>query len=111
MEFKGLLLDVRQFLTTESPLRIMKNAFCLTVKALFVLKIFKFLSCFSYVGKWLDRKAKVNNVKICDVANQERKNYNTHIAEYFKKQRQSDNNCQSVQYDIRNIFLEKSYTK
>ena len=37
---KGL----RQFLTTESPLKIMKNAFCFISKALFVLKIFKFLS-------------------------------------------------------------------
>ena len=28
----------------ESPLKMMKNAFCFIVKALFVLKIFKFLS-------------------------------------------------------------------
>ena len=36
----------------ESPLKMMKNAFCLTLIALFVLKIFKFLSrFFSYVEK------------------------------------------------------------
>ena len=38
--FKGL----RQFLAYESPLKMMKNDFYFTLKALFVLKIFKFLS-------------------------------------------------------------------
>ena len=33
---------LRQFLATESPLKLMKNAFCFNLKALFVLKIFKF---------------------------------------------------------------------
>ena len=42
--FKGTLLGLRQFLTTESPLKMMKNAFYLTLKALFIFKIFKFLS-------------------------------------------------------------------
>ena len=43
---------------TESPLKIMKNAFHLILKALFVLKIFKFLSwLFGHVRKrvWLER--------------------------------------------------------
>ena len=36
----------------ESPLKMMKNAFYLILKALFVLKIFKFLSkTFGHVGK------------------------------------------------------------
>ena len=36
----------------ESPLKIMKNAFYFMLKALFVLKIFKFLSrLFVHVGK------------------------------------------------------------
>ena len=36
----------------ESPLKIMKNAFYLILKTLFVLKIFKFLSrLFGHVGK------------------------------------------------------------
>ena len=42
--FKGALWGLRQFLATESPLKMMKNAFYFTLKALFVLKIFKFLS-------------------------------------------------------------------
>ena len=43
-ELKGALSGLRQFLTTENPLKMMKNAFYFTSKALFVLKIFKFLS-------------------------------------------------------------------
>ena len=36
----------------ESPLKVMKNAFYLILKALFVLKIFKLLSrLFGHVGK------------------------------------------------------------
>ena len=35
---------MRQFSITENPLKIMKNAFHFALKALFVLKIFKFLS-------------------------------------------------------------------
>ena len=42
--FKGALLGLRPLLTTESPLKMMNNAFYITSKALFVLKIFKFLS-------------------------------------------------------------------
>ena len=40
----SLFKDLRQFLITEIPLKMMKNAFYFTLKALFVLKIFKFLS-------------------------------------------------------------------
>ena len=41
---KDTLSGLRQFLENESPLKMMKNAFYFTLKALFVLKIFKFLS-------------------------------------------------------------------
>ena len=41
---KGGLSGLRQFLAAESPLKMMKNVFYFTSKALFVLKIFKFLS-------------------------------------------------------------------
>ena len=41
---KGALSGLRQFLAIESPLKMMKNTFYFTSKALFVLKIFKFLS-------------------------------------------------------------------
>ena len=42
--FKGALSGLRQFLALESPLKMMKNAFYFTSKALFVPKILKFLS-------------------------------------------------------------------
>ena len=41
---QGALSGLRQLLATENPLKMMKNAFYFTSKALFVLKIFKFLS-------------------------------------------------------------------
>ena len=40
---KGALSGLRQFLATKSPLKMMKNAFYLTSKVLFVLKMFKVL--------------------------------------------------------------------
>ena len=40
---KVALSGLRQFLATESPLKMMINAFYFTVKAFSVLKIFKFL--------------------------------------------------------------------
>ena len=41
---KGALSGLKIFLATESSLKMMKNAFYFTLKALFVLKIIKFLS-------------------------------------------------------------------
>ena len=43
-DFKGAIYGLSQFLTTEIPLKMMKNVFYFAIKALFVLKIFKFLS-------------------------------------------------------------------
>ena len=52
---KDSLTCLKQFLATGSSLKIMKNAFYYTLKALFVLKIFKFLSrLFGHVEKRLD---------------------------------------------------------
>ena len=43
-ELKGALSSLSQFLATESPLKMMKNAFYFTLKAFLVLKIIQFLS-------------------------------------------------------------------
>ena len=60
VNFEDALSDLRTLLATESPLKMMKNAFYFTLKALFVLKIFKFLSVlFDYVKKRLDRKIRL----------------------------------------------------
>ena len=70
----------------ESPLKMTKNAFYFTSKALFILKIFKFLSwLFSHVAKWLDKKDKFN-IKFYDVTVWlTGNNCNTHIAQYLEK--------------------------
>ena len=41
---KDALEGLRQFLATEGPLKMIKNVFYFTLKALFVLKISNFLS-------------------------------------------------------------------
>ena len=49
---KGEISGLIQFLATERPFKMMKNAFSFTSKALFVLKLFKFLSqIFGHLSK------------------------------------------------------------
>ena len=82
---KGALLGLREFLTTESPLKVMYNAFYFALKALFVLSMFKILSSlFGLVWKQLDEKDQVN-FEIYDVTTWSTNNCNTHIAHYLKK--------------------------
>ena len=58
---QGPVSGMRQFLTTESPLKMMKNAFYFILKTFFALEIFSYLSwLFGYLEKLLDKKAKVN---------------------------------------------------
>ena len=42
-QIKGPLLVLRQFLTTESPLKMVKNAFHFMLIAFFIFEIYKFL--------------------------------------------------------------------
>ena len=83
--FKGALWGLVQFSATESPLKMMTNAFYFTSKALFIFKIFKFLSwLFSHVLKRLYQKDKVN-FKFYDVTAWLTNNCNTNIGQYLKK--------------------------
>ena len=43
LQLKGSFSGLRQFLATETPLKIMKNAFYFTLNVFYVLNIFKFL--------------------------------------------------------------------
>ena len=62
-----------------------KNAFYFTLKAFFIVTIFKFLSClFGHVEK-LAQLEDIANFKIHDVTFWLAKNCNTHIAQYLKK--------------------------
>ena len=50
--FKGALSGLKQFMAVESCLKMMKNVFYFILKALFVLKRFKFLSyIFGHIEK------------------------------------------------------------
>ena len=70
---------------------IIQNSYYFMLKALLVLKISKLLIwIFGHVEKWLDKNAK-DCFKIYYVADWETNNYNTLIAQYLKKERQSGN--------------------
>ena len=57
---KDALSGLKQFLANESPLKMIKNAYYFTLKALFVLEIFTFLSSlFGHVKNALIRKTKI----------------------------------------------------
>ena len=54
-DFKGALSGLRQHLAIETPFKKIKNTCYFTLKALFVLLIFKLLSwLFGHVAKRLD---------------------------------------------------------
>ena len=83
--FKDARSGQRNILATEIPLKMLKNAFYFTSKAIFVFKIFKFLSWrFRHVVERLDKKDKVN-FKFYDVTAWLTSNRNKHIAQYFEK--------------------------
>ena len=74
----------------------MKNAFYFTLKALFVLKVCKFLfRLFGHVSKCLDLKD-MFNFEFYDVRAWLTNYFNTHIAQYLEKYRQSDNEIWSA---------------
>ena len=109
---KGTLAGMRQFLVTESPFKMMKNAFYFTLKVLFVLKIFRFfVLTFGHVEKQLDQKDKVN-FKICDVTNL-KQTIAIHVLPNISRSKSNQTMIfgQLIEYKMRNIFLEKSYTK
>ena len=83
--FKGALSGLRQFLAAESPLKMTRNVFYFTSKALFVLKIFKFLSLlFGHAAKQFAKKDKAI-FKFYDVTAWLINICNTHIAQYLEK--------------------------
>ena len=96
--FKGALSGLRPFLAAVSFLKMVKNTFHFTLKALFVLKIFKFLSCvFGHVAKLLDKKDKLD-FRFYD------------ITALRSKGNQTMKVRQLIGRNMRNIFLGKSST-
>ena len=95
------------FLATESPLEMIKSAFYLILKSLFVFKIFKFLSrLFGHAEKRLDQKDKVN-FKIYD------KTIAMHILSNISRNKvnQIMKFGQLREYKVMKFFIEKSSTK
>ena len=85
-----------------------KNAFYFILKVLSVLEIFTFLSQFF---TYAEKKAMID-FNIFDVTDWIKNNYNTHIGQYLKKKsNQTRKFGQLIEYNMRNIFLEKPYTK
>ena len=95
-------------MATESPLKLMKNAFYFTVKAVFVLKIFKFLPWFfGHIEKRLDQKDKANFKILTPQSGQQ--TITVHILPNMSRNKgnQTINFGQLIKHNIRNIFLEK----
>ena len=83
--FKGALSGLRPFLAAVIFFKMVKNTFYFTLKALFVLKIFKFLSCvFGHVAKLLDKKDKLD-FRFYDITAWLINDCNTYIALYLEK--------------------------
>ena len=97
-------------MATESTLKLMKNAFYFTLKALFVLKIFRFFLDFlvMYRNGLIKMIKLISNFFTAWLTNYR----NTHIANISRsKGNQTMKFGLLIQCNMRNIFLEKSYTK
>ena len=86
---------------------MIKNVFYFILKALFVLKIFKFY--IDLLIMWLENRVKF---KIYDVTTWLKNNCKTHITQYLTKQRQPDNEIWSgIEYNYISFFLQKPCRK
>ena len=113
-QLKKPLSGLRQFLAIERPLKIMKNHFYFMFKALFVLKIFTFLSwLFGYVEKLLVKKATVIFWKFMIAQTGKHIIITIHVSPNIS--RNKDNQAmkfgQLIKYSMGNIFLQKSCNK
>ena len=91
---------------------MMKNAFYFTLKALFILKIFKFCLDFLVIKEnGLIRKIKLFSKSLTSQPGQQ--TITIHILTNIS--RSKDNQAmrfgQLIEYNLRNIFLEKPFTK
>ena len=99
-------------LATESPLKMMKNTFSFTWKSFFVLNVFKFLSwLFGHVEERLHYKDKIN-FKLYNVTTWLTNNCSNIFPSISRsKGDQTKKGDQLIEYNMRNIFLEKLYMK
>ena len=103
---KDSLSGLKQFMTTEILLKMMKNAFYFMLKTHFVLEIFKYLSwLFVYSEKQLRRLKLIS--KFLTPTDWTANSYNTNIAQYLKKKRQTRGKKfgRLVKYNVTNSFF------
>ena len=103
---KDSLSGLKQFMTTEILLKMMKNDFYFMLKTHFVLEIFKYLSwLFVYSEKQLRRLKLIS--KFLTPTDWTANSYNTNIAQYLKKKRQTRGKKfgQLVKYNATNSFF------
>ena len=104
----GSLSDLRQFLSSGNPLKLIKNAVCFMLKALFVLESFKFFPWpFCYIEKRLDKKVMVVNFKIYDVTTGQQ-TITLHVLPNISRSKgnQAIKFGQLIQYSVKNVFSE-----
>ena len=91
----------------ESPIKMMKNAFHFILNAIFVLKIFKFLSHFGEVGKSLIRKIRLTSKFMMSQPGLQ--TIAIHILPNISQSKgnQTMKFGQLIEYNKRNIFLQK----
>ena len=90
----------------------MSNAFHFTVKALFVLKIYKFLSWFfGQVEKGLIRKIRVILKSMRSQSGKQTITTHIFLNNWKSKGNKTFKFGQLIEYNMKKIFLEKSYSK
>ena len=109
---KRALSGLIQFSTTESPLKMIENTFYFTSKASFVLKIFKFCLDFLvfYENGLIRKKRLISKFMTSQTGKQ---TIVIHVLPNIL--RNNDNQAtkfdQLREYNMKNIFLKKSYRK
>ena len=106
--FKGALSGLKKFLANEIHLKMMKNTFYFTLESLFVLKIFNFLVMYksglirkiSFISKFMTSQSGQQSIAIHILPNISR-----------SKDNQTMKFGQLIEYNKRETFVEKSYTK
>ena len=110
--FKGALSDLRDFLATESPLKLMKSAFYFASKAFPLSRYLSFcLDFFVLYQNGLVKKIRlISNFLTSQTGKQ---TFAIHILPIIsrRKSNQTMKFGQLIECNMRYIFLEKSYTK
>ena len=107
-QFKGALSGLRQFLTSESPLKIMKNGFYFTSKTLYL--------SFSLDFSVLQQNGLTRNIRLISKFMTSQPGKQTIVIHVLPNiLRNKDNQTmkfgQLREYNMENIFFEKAYTK